>query len=147
MLESAGKLPAPIRTSLMLNEEELCYYSINTTWHQTRVHTRGYSGASVSLPTGIRGVRFRFGGYTPSRTEERTPISCGILYVTSERLLLNGDSKNTSIPLKKVIDGHVYSDSLKIEKSTGKPDLFSMDAGHARYVLALIGALKQLERR
>jgi hypothetical protein len=31
---------------------------------------------------------------------------------------------------------------LKIEKNTGKPDLFSMNAAYARYTLALIGVLK-----
>ena len=71
-----------------------------------------------------------------------TPLSNGILYVTSKRLLFNGESKNTTISLKKIVDGHIYSDCVKIEKSTGKPDFFSMDAVHARYILSLIGALK-----
>jgi hypothetical protein len=142
LLESAGTLPTPIATNLMLDKDELAYFSISTTWHQPRVHTHGYSGTSVSIPTGIKGVRFRFGGYTPIRAEEMTPLASGILYVTSERLLFNGNTRNTTIILKKIVDGHVYSDSLRVEKSTGKPDLFSMDAGHARYILSLIGALK-----
>jgi hypothetical protein len=142
LLEAKGTLPAPIRTDLMLNGDEVAYYSISTTWHQSRVHSRGYSGTSISVPTGIKGVRFRFGGYSPIRTDEVTPLASGVLYVTSERLLFNGDSRNTTITLKKIIDGHVYSDSVKIEKSTGKPDFFSMDAPRARYVLSLVGALK-----
>jgi|SRR5579884_716942 len=142
LLESKGSLPDPIQTGLMLDRDETAYFSIYTTWHQTRVHTKGYSGTSVSVPTGIPGVRFRFGGYSPMRSEDITPLSSGTLYVTSERLLFNGDSRNTAIPLKKIVDGHVFSDSLRVEKSTGKPDFFSMNAAQARYVLSLVGALK-----
>jgi hypothetical protein len=46
-------------------------------------------------------VRFCFGGYTPIKSEEMTPLSGGLLYVTSKRLLFNGESRNTTITLKK----------------------------------------------
>ena len=144
LIESKMQLPPPISTDLMLKSEEVAYHSIQTTWHQTRVRSRGYSGTSVSIPSGIKGVRFRFGGYTPIRSEEMTPLSDGILYVTSERLLFNGDARNTTINLSKIVDCHVFSDSLRIEKSAGKPDLFSMNAPQARYILALVSALKHL---
>jgi hypothetical protein len=91
----------------------------------------------------LRGVHFRFGGYTPIKSEEMTPLSGGLLYVTSKRLLFNGQSRNTTITLKKIVDGHVYTDSLKIEKSTGKPDLFAMSSFEARYILGLVGKLKE----
>jgi hypothetical protein len=142
LLEVKGQLPAPISTSLMLNGNEVAYFSIPTTWHQTRVTTKGYSGSSFSVPTGIKGVRFRFGGYTPVKSEELKPLASGTLFVTSQRLLFNGDSRNTSVALKKIVDGHIFTDSVKIEKSTGKPDYFSMNAAEARHVLALIGALR-----
>ena len=71
-----------------------------------------------------------------------TPLSSGNLFITSARLLFNGNSRNTTINLKKIVDCHVFSDSLKIEKDTGKPDLFSMNAAQARYIQALIGVLK-----
>lgn len=143
LLETKGELPPPISTGLMLKPNETVYHGIPTTWHQTRVRNHGYSGLSTSIPTGIKGVRFRFGSYTPVRSEEMTPLSNGTLYITSERLLFNGDSRNTTITLSKIVDCHVFSDSLKVEKSTGKPDLFSMNAPQARYILALIGALKR----
>lgn len=142
LLESKDQLPTPIATELMLDANESAYYCVATTWHQTRVSNRGYSGTSVSIPSGIKGVRFRFGGYTPIKSEEMTPLSCGLLYATSKRLLFNGDKRNTTITLKKVVDGHVYADGLRIEKSTGKPDFFSMSAAQGRYVLGLVGKLK-----
>jgi DNA-directed RNA polymerase subunit RPC12/RpoP len=142
MVECRGRLPQPMETGLMLNPGEQAYYSILTTWHQTRVRRHGYSGTSVSLPTGIKGVRFRFGDYTPIRSEEMTPLSPGTLYVTSERLVFNGDTRNTAITLKRIVDVQVFSDALRVDKNTGKPDLFSMAAPEARYITALIGALK-----
>jgi DNA-directed RNA polymerase subunit RPC12/RpoP len=142
LLESKGQLPSPINTELMLAANESAYYYTATTWHQSRVSSRGYSGTSVSIPSGIRGVRFRFGGYTPIKSEEMTPLSTGLLYVTSKRLLFNGDRRNTTISLTKIVDGHVYTDSLRIEKNTGKPDLFSMRPVEGRYILGLIGKLK-----
>jgi hypothetical protein len=142
LLESKGKLPEPMSTELMLASNELAYYCTGTTWYQTRVANRGYSGTSVSVPTGISGVRFRFGGYTPIKSEEMTPLSSGTLYLTSKRLLFNGNRRNTTINLTKIVDCHIYSDALRIEKNTGKPDQFAMAAVEGRFILALIGKLK-----
>jgi hypothetical protein len=61
-------------------------------------------------------------------------LSAGTLFVTSKRLLFSGESRNTTIAFTKIIDGHVYSDCVRIEKSSGKPDLFSMNAAQARFV-------------
>jgi hypothetical protein len=72
-----------------------------------------------------------------------TPLAAGTLFVTSKRLLFSGESRNTTIILTKIVDGHVYSDCVRIEKSSGKPDLFSMNAAQARFVLSLIGVLKE----
>ncbi len=143
LLESRHELPPPIAVDIFLDANERCYYTIPTIWHQSRVQTRGYSGTSISLPTGVRGVRFRFGGYTPVRAEQITALSAGTLFVTSKRLLFTGEARSTTIALKKIVDGHVYSDCVKIEKNTGKPDFFSMNAPQARFVLSLVGALKE----
>jgi hypothetical protein len=143
LLETKHELPPPVSVDVFLDANEPCYCTMPTTWHQSRVQTHGYSGTSVSLPTGIRGVRFRFGGYTPVRTEQMTPLAAGSLFVTSKRLLFNGDSRNTTISLKKIVDGHVFSDCVKIEKNTGKPDLFTMNAAQARFVLSLVSVLKE----
>ena len=143
LVETKGQLPPTLATDMMLDANESVYYSVPTTWHQPRVKKLGYSGASLSLPTGIKGVRYRFGSYTPiNSSEEMTPLTSGTLYVTSKRLLFNGETRNTAISLAKILDCHMYADALKVEKSTGKPDLFSMGLPQARYILALIGALK-----
>ena len=145
LLEAKHELPQPIRVDVFLEPNETCYFEIATTWHQSRVQTHGYAGASISVPTGIRGVRFRFGSYTPVRSERITPLASGTLFVTSIRLLFTGGARSTSIPLKKVVDGHVYLDSVKIDKSSGKPDSFSMNAAQARFILSLVDVLKETD--
>lgn len=142
LLESSGKLPPPLDVGMMLNDGEVCYYSIGTTWHQARVRTHGYAGTSISLPSGIKGVRFKLGRFTPIRSEQMTPLSSGELFVTTDRLFFNGTTRNVSIPLKKIVDGEVFVDALKIEKATGKDDMFSMSPPEARYILSLIGVLR-----
>lgn len=144
LLETQKKLPYPISTPLMLNDDEMAYYSVETTWLQPRVHTHGYTGASFSVPTGIEGFSFDFGSYTPIRTEEITPLSEGTLYLTSRRVLFTGFSRNTTIWLKNIIDGHVYSDCVRIESSEGAPDYFLMPGLRARFILSLISVLKLL---
>jgi hypothetical protein len=141
-LETNGRLPPPLKVELMLNTGEVAYWNTSSAWLETRVHSHGYVGASISLPSGIRHVRLRFGGYTPIRSEELTELSRGELYVTSGRLLFKGDSRNTTIPLKNIVDGHIFSDALRIEKSNGKPDYFTMRETQAHRILYLIGALK-----
>lgn len=142
LLDVKGQMPNPIPADLMLAPDETAYFRVQSTWHQTRVHNHGYGGASVSVPTGIKGVRFRFGQYTPIRSEELTALASGRLYLTTKRLLFDGDLRNTKIELKKIADAHIYSDCLKIEKYTGKPDYFSMTPPEARLVVLLIEKLR-----
>jgi hypothetical protein len=142
LLEEKRQLPSQIQTDLMLESGETAYYCVGSAWLQSRVHSQGYAGASVSVPTGISGVRLRFGRYSPVRSEEITPLASGTLWVTSKRLIFQGDRRNTQIEHRKIIDAHVYSDSLRVEKATGKPDYFSMDGPRARYIMALIGDFK-----
>ncbi len=141
LMEVKKVLPQPIATGLMLTAEPV-YFGTAATWQQTRVRSHGYSGVGMSIPTGIKGVRFHFGKYSPIKSEELTPLSDGILYVTSKRLLFHGTSRNTSINLTRVIDCEIFLDALKIEKSTGKPDYFSMHPAQSRYLVALLAALK-----
>lgn len=42
----------------------------------------------------------------------------------------------------RIVDCEIFSDALRIEKSSGKPDFFTMNPLCARHIVALIGALK-----
>lgn len=144
LMESEGKLPPPLSSvEINLGRSEPIYYSVNCQWLQPRVVNRGYSGTSISIPSGIKGVRFRFGGYTPIKCEEITVLSAGTLYITSKKILFHGDSRNVKIEYRKIIDAHIFTDALKIEKETGRPDYFSMSLPYSKYALSLITCLRQ----
>jgi hypothetical protein len=113
LVEFYGRLPEPIDPPLMLNNGETAYCAIQTRWNQVQ----GSTGMHKELARGV-------------------------LYVSSDRLLFCGDLRNTSIVLKRIVGCGIYSDCVKITKSTGKPDYFAMQAQHARYVQALVKALK-----
>lgn len=143
LLEERGQLPEPIAVDAMLDGAELAYYLTPTVWHQMRVINQGYSGISMSVPTGIKGVRFRVGKYTPIKSEDLTPLSQGTLIVTSKRFLFKGQARSTTISHKKIIDCEVFRDGIKIEKETGKADFFSTQLRDALYIRALLSVLKQ----
>jgi hypothetical protein len=146
LLEVKGQLPPPIPNALTLPRSEYTYFCVASTWHQTRVHRRGYSGVSVSVPTGIKGVRFRFGGYEPNRTEEITPLADGTLWVTGKRLFFQGNTRNTKLNYAKIVDTQVFRDCLKVEKDTGKADFFTMSLEQSRLVAAYVSALRSQVR-
>lgn len=143
MMATKGRLPMPIQTGLMLGESEIVYHMTRTTWHQTRASNYSFAGTSISIPI-IRGVRYRIASYDVARTEAMTPLSSGMLYVTSKRLLFVGESRNATIIVSRIINLQIFKDALQIEKSAGKSDLFSMKAEEAVYITTMIGLIRQL---
>ncbi len=129
---------------LMLDPGELLYFSTPSGWGQLRSKTSAYGGMSISLRTGIRGVRFRLGQLTPLRTEELTLLAQGVLHITSKRLLFNGDRRNTTVSFGRIVGTSLFSDAVEIEKSTGRSDYFFMTALHGRYVSAVVQFLKSI---
>jgi hypothetical protein len=127
----------------MLNDSEEVYHRVSTTWHQTRVNNYTFAGPSISIPI-IKGVRYRIASYDFARREAITPLSSGILYITSKRLLFAGESRNTSINLSRIVNLQIYKGALEVQKNTGKPDLFSMEAAQASYITTMIGVIRQL---
>jgi hypothetical protein len=143
IMATNGRLPPPIQTGLMLNDSEEVYHRVSTTWHQTRVNNYSFAGPSISIPI-IKGVRYRVASYDFARREAMTPLSSGMLYITSKRLLFAGESRDTSINLSRIVNIQIFKDALEIQKNTGKSDLFSMEAAQAGYITTMIGVIRQL---
>jgi len=142
LLEEKGIPPTPIQTDLMLDKNEIAVFEIHTSWNQTRAQRKGYVGGSVSIPSGIKGVRFRFGSYQPISSQEITELDQGTLVVTNKRLYFLGSTRNTKVDYSKIIDATIFTDSLKIDKQTGKDDWFTMNAVQAKYISSIIGYYK-----
>lgn len=140
-MAESRKLPSPIKTNLSLRDAEVVYYNSSTVWHQPRVTNYTFAGPSLSIPI-IKGLRYRIASYNVARSESMSPLSAGVLYVTSHRLLFVGQTRNTSINYSKVVEFQLFRDALKILKDSGKPDLFIMAAEIAAYIVCMIGILK-----
>ena len=128
----------------MLDAGETAVFELQTSWNQTRVQRKGYAGASVSIPSGIKGVRFRFGNYQPITSQEITELDRGLLVVTNKRLFFKGNTRNTNVPYSEIIDATIFRYSLKIDKKTGKDDWFTMNTAEARYISSIVGFYKSV---
>jgi len=144
LMEVKGQTPLPlINHEIHLEENEFLYLAMNSTWAQPRTKTTSYSGVSVSVPTGIRGVRLKFGKMQPNRVEEISELDSGRLYITNKSIYFQGENRNTEISLSSILDTTVHTDSIRIDKKRGRADYFGMNLMNSRYIQALIGALKQ----
>ena len=79
----------------------------------------------------MKGLSWRYGDIGVQRVTEDllADLGTGTLYLTNKRLIFDGASKTTSIPLSKVLNFTIYSDALQIEKSTGKDQIFKTADG------------------
>ncbi len=71
-------------------------------------------------------------------------LDSGTLYITNNRLLFDGQKKNTVINLSKILSFTLFSDGLKVEKDSGR-DQYFLGAGDLELVAAVLDAL--LSRR
>jgi len=143
LMEVKGQTPLPlINNEINLENGEFLYLAMNSTWAQPRTKTTSYSGLSVSVPTGVRGVRLKYGTMQPNRVEEITELDSGRLYITNKSIYFQGANRNTEISLSSILDTTVHTDSIRIDKKRGRADYFGMSLINSRYIQALIGVLK-----
>lgn len=144
-MEVKEQLPPPshLPSPIFLEAGEQLYRQIQTTWSQTRSRTVAHRGVSVSIPLGIRGVRYRFGSYQPIRAEELTPLDSGPLFLTNQHLIFQGDSRTQTTAIEDILDVTVYADAFRIDRKRGRSDFFFCPVIEARFAQAFIGLLRQ----
>lgn len=120
-VKNASLLAIPVPLTLQSGEE--CYFTSACTWNEVRKKTVGVAYNGITMRTKIiSGVYLRSGiiGGERITREEMTMIDAGMLYVTNKRLLFMGQRRNIPIRLKNILDMHVYSDGLVIQRDTGR---------------------------
>jgi hypothetical protein len=139
-MEVLGQNPLVKRrcTDVLLKPREAVYFSTPATWAQIKTNNRGFGGMSISVPTGIKGVRIRAGRYLPVSSTSLSEVARGQLYVSNKRLIFDGDQKNTSITFGRLLNLEVFSDALCVEKTTGKPDYFFMHSIEGKYISTMV---------
>jgi hypothetical protein len=70
-------------------------------------------------------------------------LDTGTLHITSSRLLFDGSKKSTTIPYRKIINFTLYSDGIKVEKETGKDQVFQWAGDSEVLGTVLQSALKR----
>lgn len=121
-----GELPI-LTVPINLQFNERCSAYVEASHYEPGRMTRGigYSGFSTSYSA--FGIRFRSGIMNTQRLSSETMLlrGAGTLYLTNRRFLFNGTSKSTSIYLGKIIGITFYSDGMRIEKESGKHQIFT----------------------
>lgn len=137
-----GHLPA-VGVPLALQKGEVCHYESHAQWHEVRKQTTtvGYSSQGISFRI-ARGVYYRVGASRPHRvtTEGLTLIDEGTLYITSKRILFDGQKKNTALRLNTIIAFEPCADGIIIEKATGKSPHITL-GGDAEMAAVILGAV------
>ncbi len=122
-----GETP-DVNVPIKLKRGEVCHFFTPMEHFEERTVTRRvrYGGPAASIRI-AKGIYWRMGDIGVSRVTENVlaPLGQGTLYLTSSRLLFDGDRKSTSIPLSKVINFQLYTDGVKIEKDSGKDQVFT----------------------
>jgi hypothetical protein len=136
-----GQMPS-IAVPIALQKDEICFWSDTGEWHELRTRTMriNYSGPVASIRI-MKGLHWRVGSIAPSRVtrEELTRLDSGTLYVTNKRILLTGAAKNYQLRYSGVLGIEVFSDAIRIEKSSGRsPVLVLRDPEIPAAILAAV---------
>jgi hypothetical protein len=116
-------IPAPIN----LQRGERCFAWVEAEALELRERTTSirYGGPAVSFRI-MKGVYYRAGGYSVSRTREAYQHSFGVgsLCVTSKRLVFSSMTKGIAMSWGRIVDCVAYSDGIQVHRANGKPLVF-----------------------
>lgn len=116
-----SKSLTPINTHLVLQENENAYLKTNTTLLETRsVRYHKRSGLAFRV---MRGGYVGGGGGASESQDEWRVIDKGILTLTNQRLVFDGDKEDRVIPLKKIISVNCSLDSIEVSTETRKKSM------------------------
>ena len=125
---------------------ERCHFSAPAQMYEMRTETQRvhYSGASVRIRI-MKGVYYRAGTVSAQRITRDVLrlIDSGTLYVTSKRVIFDGDRKNTTIRLSNVLSVTPYSDGVEIEKTSGRNTIFTV--GDPEWLVVLLSSRLAIE--
>ncbi|MCK5881417.1 MAG: hypothetical protein KAG18_06035, partial [Sinobacterium sp.] len=129
---------------IRLKKGEICHHQVESHWQQLKLKKNHviYAGGSIGLKVS-KNLTLRLGAAKPvgSETEEMTPISTGVLYITNKRLIFVGEKRSTTITYGRLLDYELFEDGIYCHKSSGKPDFFNLNKGNVAYVDMLLQEL------
>jgi hypothetical protein len=119
---SLDRLPIAGNSKVILRKGEIDYFTAKGSLLEERVTKRELVGRShgISIPTPIKGVRYRVGQSRGKMISERgmVPISYGEFTVTNRRLVFTGDKKSANSEFSKLQDYELFTDAIRYSMTT-----------------------------
>lgn len=137
-----GRLPR-LEPSVALQPDEQCYLEVDSAWYEPRHKT---------LSERISHMRFYKSAYqrvthldelTVSEIEWRQ-IDTGRVYLTNQRLILQGQVAHDEIALDKILDVQVYRNGLEVIGSSGTSPFLVIDRGLDIFLVLLGRAIRDI---
>ena len=132
LIETSGDFELePIEANLRMGASEECYFESKAVWRQEKRIRKntGFIGGSMGVKV-AKGVSLRVGKAVPTYKEydDIVDIDAGTLYVTNKKIVFVGGKKSTNITMGRLANYELYSDAIRIVKTSGSPDIFMLDA-------------------
>lgn len=137
--------PPTLNVGINLQKGEVCYFQTPVTWHEMRRITKRVQWGGPQLRVKIcKGLYWKMGDYAvnPITQDMLTPIDSGTAYVTNKRLLFNGEMKNASIKLQKILDFTPYKDGVMVEKDAGRSPFLAFNSNIEFFAACLARAVQ-----
>ncbi len=138
-----GILPE-IEAPIVLKPAERCHHQAVCSWWELRTRTSRVTchGPTASFRI-TKEIRYRVGSLALNRltTEELVHIDSGIAYFTSQRILFEGATRNTSVNLTSLTGFEPYEDAIVLEKANGRKLHFVLHEADLEYTCVLLSAL------
>jgi hypothetical protein len=125
-----GSVVGSDETPFKMKKNEIFLFSVSATLGTYKRNGNvGYGGVAVRIPI-AKGVSFRAGGGKMGMQKSWVFDQPGELHVTTDRIVFNGENKNTSVNFTKVIDMSIVDKQqvLYIDKETGADLAFALDS-------------------
>ena len=136
---ASGPLPQ-IQTDLGLVGKEVAYLSVRVSAFEERTRMVGmaFGGLALSIPI-LKGLRFRAGHYGVSRQamNYQHRLGDGELTITSRRLIFRSPERAITARLTSIVDLTNYTDGVAVQRTTGKPVTYVLDAPDEDFALIL----------
>ena len=112
-----------VDAGINLNKGEKCVLKTQADWSEHRTVTRRvrYSGPTLRIRI-MKGVYWRAGDLAVSTKSEEILryIDTAEVFITTKRIILQGETKSTSICLNKILDVTPHADGITVQKDAGR---------------------------
>ena len=131
----------PVRASIILQENEQCFFVLDVHTKKEKVVSKNIRGGSAGVSFRVaKGVTLRTGsaGGQIVNNTQMVIDSTGRLIITNQRIIYASNKQNLECDLDKLLSYQVYSDGVQINPRRGKSWLLYADYEYSYQCLSTI---------